>query len=77
MNQETQSLQVYATDGTTLLAELGPESSGGGGGLWTRGLQDPNNYSAYLASGLLQFRPVQNGLVDVPAGASYDTDAFQ
>lgn len=77
LNQETQSLQVYDSDGTTLLAELGPISGGGGGGLWTRGLQDPNNFSAYLASGLLQFRPVQNGLVDVPAGSSYDTDAFQ
>lgn len=77
LNQATKSLQVYDTDGTTLLAELGPESGGGGGGLWTRGLQDPNNFSAYLASGLLQFRPVQSGLVDVPASASYDTDAFQ
>lgn len=77
LSQATKSLQVYDEDGVTLLAELGPESSGGGGGLWTRGHQDPNNFSAYLASGLLQFRPVQNGLVQVPAGSSYDTDAFQ
>lgn len=77
LNQATKSLQVYDTDGTTLLAELGPESSGGGGGLWTRGLQDPNNFSAYLASGILQFRPVQSGLVDVPASVTYDSDAFQ
>jgi hypothetical protein len=77
LSQESKSLQIYDTDGTTLLAELGPEDSGGGGGLWTRGLQDPNNFSAYLASGILQFRPVQNGLVQVPAGLSYDTDAFQ
>ena len=77
LSQATKSLQVYDTDGITLLAELGPEDSGGGGGLWTRGRQDPNNFSAYLASGILQFRPVQNGLVQVPASASYDTDAFQ
>ncbi|MEU5496185.1 hypothetical protein [Streptomyces griseofuscus] len=77
LNQTTQSLQVYGDDGTTLLAEVGPEDGGGGGGLWTRGLQSPNNYSAYLASGLLQFRPVQDNLVKVPASLSYDTDAFQ
>jgi hypothetical protein len=77
LNQATKSLQVYADDGTTLLAELGPEEGGGGGGLWTRGLQDPNNFSAYLASGLLQFRPVQSGLVNVPASAYYNTDTLQ
>jgi hypothetical protein len=77
LNQASKSLQVYDDDGTTLLAELGPQESGGGGGLWTRGRQAPNNFSAYLASGLLQFRPVENNLVQVPAGLSYDTDAFQ
>ncbi|MEU9405027.1 hypothetical protein AB0E08_04865 [Streptomyces sp. NPDC048281] len=76
MDQSTKSLKVYDDDGT-LLAELGPEDSGGGGGLWTRGRQEPNNYSAYLASGILQFRPVQDGLVQVPANITYDTDAFQ
>src|SRR5438067_3642975 len=77
LNQASKSLQVYGDDGTTLLAELGPESGGGGGGLWTRGLQEPNNFSAYLASGILQFRPVQDNLVCVPANITYDTDAFQ
>ncbi|MFJ9012355.1 hypothetical protein [Streptomyces canus] len=77
LDQSTKSLRVYADDGDTILAELGPEDSGGGGGLWTRGFQDPNNFSAYLASGLLQWRPVQNGLVQVPASVYYDTDAFQ
>lgn len=78
LNQATKSLEVYGEDGTTLLAQLGPEDSGdGGGGLWTRGLQEPNNISAYLASGLLQFRPVENGLVQVPGQMYYDTDAFQ
>ena len=77
LNQDSKSLQVYADDGETLLAELGPESGGGGGGLWTRGLQSPNNFSAYLASGILQFRPVENNLVQVPGNVSYDTDAFQ
>lgn len=77
ISQSSQSLQVYDDDGTTLLAELGPQENGGGGGLWTRGLQAPNNISAYLASGLLQFRPVEDGLVSVPASMYYDCDAFQ
>lgn len=76
LDQSTKSLRVYGDDGT-LLSELGPEDNGGGGGLWTRGLQSPNNYSAYLASGLLQFRPVEDNLVSAPAGVFYDTDAFQ
>jgi hypothetical protein len=72
------TLKVYADDGTTLLAELGPEAGAdGGGGLWTRGLQDPINMSAYLSSGQLQFRPVEDGQVAVPAGITYDSDAFQ
>lgn len=72
------TLRVYADDGTTLLAELGPETGGdGGGGLWTRGLQDPVNMSAYLSSGQLQFRPVENGQVAVPAAITYDSDAYQ
>ncbi|MGW5582789.1 hypothetical protein [Streptomyces sp. NPDC003857] len=75
ISQDAQALRVYATDGT-LLAELGPESSGGGG-LWTRGLQDPYNMSAFLGSGELAFRPVENGLVDTPASVTYDTDSTQ
>lgn len=71
------TLRVYAEDGTTLLAELGPDAGDGGGGLWTRGLQDPINMSAYLSSGQLQFRPVEDGQVAVPAGITYDSDAFQ
>ncbi|MFF4489408.1 hypothetical protein ACFY0F_23415 [Streptomyces sp. NPDC001544] len=71
------TLRVYADDGTTLLAVLGPEDGAGGGGLWTRGLQDPLNMSAYLNSGELGFRPVEDGAVDVPAGITYDSDAFQ
>lgn len=72
------TLRVYSEDGTTLLAELGPETGGdGGGGLWTRGLQDPINMSAYLSSGQLQFRPVENGQVAVPASVTYDSDAYQ
>jgi len=76
MDGDNQAVDVYGADGTTLLAELGPDASGGGG-LWTRGLQDPNNISSYLGSGELSFRPVENGLVQVPANIYYDTDAFQ
>ncbi|MFE2563018.1 hypothetical protein [Streptomyces mirabilis] len=71
------TLRVYADDGATLLAELGPDAGNGGGGLWTRGLQDPINMSGYLSSGQLQFRPVEDGQVAVPAGITYDSDAFQ
>lgn len=76
MNGANQAVDVYGDDGTTLLAELGPDASGGGG-LWTRGLQAPNNISSYLGSGELSFRPVEDGLVEVPANVYYDTDAFQ
>lgn len=71
------TLRVYADDGTTLLAELGPDAGDGGGGLWTRGLQDPINFSGYLSSGQLQFRPVQNDMVAVPASVTYDSDGYQ
>lgn len=77
ISQNTQSLRVYAEDGETLLAELGPEDSGGGGGLWTRGLQNPNNMAAFLNSGMLQFGPVETSLAAVPASMYYDCDAFQ
>lgn len=76
MDGDNQAVDVYGSDGTTLLAELGPDASGGGG-LWTRGLQDPNNISSYLGSGQLSFRPVENNLVQVDASIYYDTDAFQ
>jgi hypothetical protein len=33
--------------------------------------------SAFLSSGELSFRPVEDGLVAVPASIYYDTDAFQ
>lgn len=71
------TLRVYAEDGTTLLAELGPDAGNGGGGLWTRGLQDPLNMSAFLSSGVLQFRPVEDDRVAVPAGITYNSDAYQ
>lgn len=72
------SLRVYSDDGETLLAELGQDTSAdGGGGLWTRGLQSPNNMSAFLGSGELAFRPVENGLVAVPASIYYNSDAWQ
>lgn len=71
-------LKLYSEDGETLLAELGRDTrAGGGGGLWTRGLQDPINMSAFLGSGELTFRPVEDGLVAVPASIYYDSDAFQ
>lgn len=72
------TLSVYADDGTTLLAELGPEAGAdGGGGLWTRGLQNPINMSAYLSSGQLQFRPVEDNRVARPASITYNSDAYQ
>jgi hypothetical protein len=71
-------LKLYSEDGATLLAELGRDTgTGGGGGLWTRGLQDPLNMSAFLSSGELSFRPVEDNLVAVPASIYYNSDAFQ
>ncbi|MEU9436609.1 hypothetical protein [Streptomyces sp. NPDC048252] len=75
LDQSSKSLRVYGPDGTTVLAELGPTSDGGGG-LWTRGTGD-FPFSANLNSGELAFRPVQDGVVQVPGKAYYDTDGFQ
>lgn len=72
-----QAVSVYASDGTTPLARLAADATGQGGGLWTRGLQDPHNMSASLTSGEVRFRPVDDGLIAVPASMSYDTDAYQ
>lgn len=66
-------LRIYSADGQTLLAELGPTDDGGGG-LWTRGLQgDDLPVSAYLASGELRFRPIEDGVNDVPASITYSS----
>lgn len=70
------NIRLYSADGTTLLAELAPDDSGGGG-LWTRGLQSPINNSSYLGSGELSFRPVEDDLVEVPGRIYYDSDANQ
>ncbi|MFF7191800.1 hypothetical protein ACFZAR_43165 [Streptomyces sp. NPDC008222] len=78
INGTTQAVDLYGDDGTTLLAELATNTSGTpGGGLWTRGLQDPYNMSAFLGGGELTFQPVQSGLVDTAAAVSYDTDSTQ
>jgi|ERR1043165_9286508 hypothetical protein len=66
-------LRVYSADGQTLLAELGPTDDGGGG-LWTRGLQgDDLPVSASLSSGELSFRPIEDGVNDVPATVTYSS----
>ncbi|WP_369167764.1 hypothetical protein AB5J49_07840 [Streptomyces sp. R28] len=66
-------LRIYSADGETLLAELGPTDDGGGG-LWTRGLQgDGIPVSAELAAGELRFRPIEDGVNEVPATVTYGT----
>ncbi|MFL4947472.1 hypothetical protein ACJ6WE_08880 [Streptomyces sp. MMS24-I31] len=71
-----QSLSVYDTDGTTLLAQIAPDASGEGGGLWTRGLQEPNNYSAFVGGGEVRLRTVDSDLVAADAIMMYDTDGL-
>lgn len=67
-------LRIYSDDGQTLLAELGPDGAGGAG-LWTRGLQDPDQVPirAYLTSGSLRFEPVDARITEVAASAEYTT----
>ncbi|MFJ8109998.1 hypothetical protein [Streptomyces sp. NPDC096132] len=74
--QSSQSVRVYAEDGVTVLAELGPQADGAGG-LWTRGFQDPYNMATLLGAGTIVWRPVADGLIAVPASAYYDTDTAQ
>lgn len=69
-----QSVSLYGLDGTTLLAQLAPDASGEGGGLWTRGLQDPYNYSAFVGGGEIRLRTVDSDLVAADAIVMYDTD---
>lgn len=66
------TLRVYAEDGTTLLAEIGP-SEDGGGGLTTWGLAeiDDSPSVARLSSGRLRFQAADEGLTAVPAYAAY------
>ena len=73
LNQGSKSLQVYADDGVTLLAELGPTSEGGGG-LKTRGNLAADEIPVYasLTYGELRYQPVQDGISDAPATVSYD-----
>ncbi|HVE28010.1 MAG TPA: hypothetical protein VNC22_21540 [Sporichthya sp.] len=69
-----QTLSVYDTDGT-LLAQLAPvATNGGGGGLWTRGYQFPENIASFLGQGRLTFQPVAGGIVDSEAFVEYITD---
>ncbi|MFD6025711.1 hypothetical protein [Streptomyces griseoluteus] len=65
-------LRLYAADGRTLLAELGPTPEGGGG-LQTWGLQADADtpVSATLSSGELNFQPSDPGFTGVPAKVGY------
>lgn len=64
LDGENGTIQIY-DDGGALVAELAPVvTNGGGGGLWVRGFQVPDNIAAVLAQGLLSFRPVETGLHD-------------
>ncbi|MEV8046374.1 hypothetical protein AB0P02_21375 [Streptomyces griseoluteus] len=65
-------LRLYAADGQTLLAELGPTADGGGG-LRTWGLQagDDTPVSAALSSGELTFQPSDDDFTGVPANVAY------
>lgn len=73
IDEATQALSVYAADGT-LLAQLGPDMSGEGGGLWTRGLQSPYNLSAFVGGGEVRFRIVDDGVNAADAIILFDTD---
>ncbi|MFJ9628102.1 hypothetical protein ACIRU8_10460 [Streptomyces sp. NPDC101175] len=66
-------LKLYAADGTTLLAELGPTDDGGGG-LETYGNLGINEIPvvATLTSGELNFGPAVPQVSDVLARLSYD-----
>jgi hypothetical protein len=66
------TLRVYADDGTTLLAELGP-SDDGGGGLSTWGLTEVDGMPvmAALSSGRLRFQSVDDEVTEKPAYAEY------
>lgn len=67
------TLRLYAADGVTLLAEIGPVDDGGGG-LKTYGNLgvDEIPVVATLGSGELNFKPSVPQVSDVPARLSYD-----
>lgn len=68
-----QSLSLYADDGTTLLAQIAPET-GGGGGFWSRGFQEPVNLSAFMGGGEIRFRTVDSDLIFADSEVLYDSD---
>lgn len=74
LNGDTGVIQIYDSS-NNLIAELGPDTDGGGG-MWTRGLQAPQNLAAFLGGGELRFEPVTNGLVFASAEVLYDTDGL-
>ncbi|MGW1134549.1 hypothetical protein [Streptomyces griseoluteus] len=65
-------LRLYAADGQTLLAELGPTPDGGGG-LRTWGLQagDDTPVLASLSAGEVTFQPSSPSFTGVPASVAY------
>lgn len=73
IDAETQSLTVYDSADTTL-AQLGPDSAGEGGGLWTRGFQSPYNLSAFVGGGEIRFRTVDSNIIAADSEVLYDTD---
>lgn len=67
------TLKLYAADGVTLLAEIGPTDDGGGGVKTYGDLGlDEIPVVATLGSGELNFRPAVSQVSDVPARLSYD-----
>lgn len=69
-----QLLNIWGgSDGSTLIAQAGPDTSGGGG-WWSRGFQDPYNLTAFMGGGEVAFRTVDDGIIALNGGILYITD---
>ncbi|MFE4960414.1 hypothetical protein ACFRCW_42370 [Streptomyces sp. NPDC056653] len=66
-------IQIYNTAGL-LIAEMSPTVDGGG--VWTRGVQSPQNLAAFLGGGELLFHPVTDNLVQIPGQLFWDSDGL-
>ena len=74
LDGSSSDLNVYGgSDGSTLIAQAGPDTSGGGG-WWARGFQAPYNLTSFMGGGVVSFRTVDDGVIASNAGLLYVTD---
>ncbi|KIZ16825.1 hypothetical protein [Streptomyces natalensis] len=74
LDGSTQDLNIYGgSDGSQLIAQAGPDTSGGGG-WWSRDFQFPYNITSFMGGGTVAFRTIDDGIIAMNGGLLYLTD---